>query len=174
LVVVMGVSGCGKSTVGGLLAECLGVPYTDADDFHPPANVEKMSAGEPLTDADRAPWLDALADWIVEHRERGAVISCSALKRRYRDRLRAVAPELFFLHLDGSPQLIASRMAARMNHFMPPDLLRSQFETLEPLQPDEAGAVIPIDVSSQWAADQAICLLPGMPGLPGLPGLPGR
>ncbi len=113
VIVVMGVSGSGKSTVGGLLAERLGVPYAEADDFHPPANIAKMSAGHPLDDSDRAPWLDAIAAWIAERGDRGGVVSCSALRRRYRDRLRASAPGLFFLHLDGSPELIASRLAAR-------------------------------------------------------------
>ena len=105
VIVVMGVSGSGKSTVGGLLAERLGVPYAEADDFHPPANIAKMSAGHPLDDADREPWLDAIAHWIAERRGQGGVVSCSALRRRYRDRLRATAPDLFFVHLDGPPEL---------------------------------------------------------------------
>ncbi|MGK5500266.1 gluconokinase, partial [Streptomyces sp. URMC 125] len=141
----MGVSGSGKTTVGTGLAGALGVPYADADDFHPPANVEKMSSGVPLTDEDRRPWLDAIAEWLRERGARGGVVTCSALRRRYRDRLREAAPELFFVHLDGSPELIASRMSARRGHFMPPELLRSQLDTLEPLAEDEAGAVVPID-----------------------------
>jgi gluconokinase len=160
LVVVMGVSGSGKSTVGGLLAERLAVPYAEADDFHPPANIAKMSAGHPLDDADRAPWLDAIAAWITEHGGRGGVISCSALKRRYRDRLRAAAPGLFFIHLDGPEELIASRLAARMEHFMPAGLLRSQLEALERLEPDEAGAVIPIEGGPAQVTDRAIAALP--------------
>ncbi|WP_433887398.1 gluconokinase [Streptomyces sp. CA-111067] len=160
VVVVMGVSGSGKSTVGGLLAQRLGVPYAEADDFHPPANIAKMSAGHPLDDTDRAPWLDAIAAWIAERGDRGGVVSCSALRRRYRDRLRRDAPGLFFVHLDGSPELIASRMAARMEHFMPPGLLASQFEALEPLQPDEAGAVVPIDGGPQQLAERALAALP--------------
>lgn len=160
LIVVMGVSGSGKSTVGGLLAERLGVPYAEADDFHPAANVAKMSAGHPLDDADRAPWLDAIADWIAGRGDRGGVVSCSALRRRYRDRLRAAAPDLFFLHLDGPPELIAARLAARTRHFMPSGLLASQFEALEPLDPDESGAVVTIEGDPRQIADRAWAVLP--------------
>ncbi|MDJ0344558.1 gluconokinase [Streptomyces sp. H10-C2] len=160
VVVIMGVSGSGKSTVGGLLAERMGVRYAEADDFHPPANIARMSAGHPLDDADREPWLDAIAAWIAEHDGQGGVVSCSALRRRYRDRLRADAPQLFFLHLDGPPELIAARLAARMEHFMPPGLLRSQFAALEPLDPDEPGAVVPIDGGPQQIADRAFAALP--------------
>lgn len=160
VIVVMGVSGSGKSTVGGLMAERLAVPYAEADDFHPAANIAKMSAGHPLDDADRAPWLDAIADWIAERRELGGVVSCSALRRRYRDRLRRADPDLFFVHLDGPPELIAARLAARMQHFMPSGLLRSQIETLEPLQPDEAGAVVPVDGGPQQTADRALAAVP--------------
>jgi gluconokinase len=161
VIVVMGVSGSGKSTVGGLLAERLGVPYAEADDFHPPANIAKMSAGHPLDDADRAPWLDAIADWIAERGDRGGVVSCSALRRRYRDRLRRADPGLFFLHLDGPPELIASRLAARMEHFMPSGLLASQFEALEALGADEAGAVVGIEGTPQEIAARALAALPG-------------
>lgn len=160
VIVVMGVSGSGKSTVGGLLADRLGVPYAEADDFHPAANIAKMSAGHPLDDADRAPWLDAIADWIEQRGEGGGVVTCSALRRRYRDRLRVASPGLFFVHLDGPPELIAARLQARMEHFMPPELLRSQFEALEPLDPQEAGAVIPIDGGPQEIADRALAALP--------------
>ncbi len=159
LVVVMGVSGSGKSTVGGLLAERLDVPYAEADDFHPPANIAKMSAGHPLDDEDRAPWLDAIAAWIVERGDRGGVVSCSALRRRYRDRLRRDTPGLFFVHLDGSEELIASRLAARMQHFMPAGLLRSQFEALEPLESDEAGAVVAIDGGPHQITERALAAL---------------
>jgi gluconokinase len=160
VIVVMGVSGSGKSTVGGLLAERLGVPYAEADDFHPAANIAKMSAGRPLDDADRAPWLDAIAGWIAGRGDRGGVVSCSALRRRYRDRLRAAAPGLIFVHLDGPPELIASRLAARMRHFMPAGLLDSQLEALEPLAADESGAVIPIDGGPQQIAERALAALP--------------
>ncbi|MEU6342472.1 gluconokinase [Streptomyces sp. NPDC046977] len=160
LVVVMGVSGSGKSTVGGLLAGRLGVPYAEADDFHPPANIAKMSAGHPLDDEDRAPWLDAIAAWITGRGGHGGVVSCSALRRRYRDRLRRDAPGLFFLHLDGSEELIAARLAARMQHFMPAGLLHSQFDALEPLEPDEAGAVVAIDGGPQQITERALAALP--------------
>jgi gluconokinase len=160
VIVVMGVSGSGKTTVGGLLAQRLGVPYAEADDFHPAANIAKMSAGHPLNDADRAPWLDAIAAWIAERGDRSGVVSCSALRRRYRDRLRADAPGLFFLHLDGPPELIASRLAARTRHFMPPGLLASQLEELEPLDADEAGAVVSLTGGPQEIAERALAALP--------------
>lgn len=160
VVVVMGVSGSGKSTVGGLLAERLGVPYAEADDFHPAANIAKMSAGHPLDDADRAPWLDAIAQWIAGRGDRGGVVSCSALRRRYRDRLRAGTTPVFFVHLDGSPELIAARLAARMQHFMPSGLLDSQFAALEPLAPDEAGAVVTIDGGPQQITERALAAIP--------------
>ncbi|HEV7627524.1 MAG TPA: gluconokinase, partial [Streptomyces sp.] len=141
----MGVSGCGKSTVGALLAERLGVPYAEADSFHPPANVEKMSAGTPLDDEDRGPWLDAIAVWLAEHAALGGgVVSCSALRRRYRDRLRESGAQIFFLHLEGSEALIEQRLAGRKGHFMPRSLLRSQFAALEPLEADERGASVPV------------------------------
>jgi gluconokinase len=160
VVVVMGVSGSGKTTVGGLLARRLGVPYAEADDFHPAANIAKMSAGHALDDADRAPWLDAIAAWITAHASTGGVVSCSALRRRYRDRLRVDSPDLFFLHLDGPRELIAARLAARTEHFMPPALLRSQFEALEPLDPDEAGAVVSIEGGTDRITERAVAALP--------------
>lgn len=160
LIVVMGVSGSGKSTVGRLLAERLGVAYADADDLHSAANIAKMAAGVPLDDTDRAPWLDAIAEWITGRGDRGGVITCSALRRRYRDRLRADAPAVFFLHLDGPVELIAARLAARTGHFMPSDLLRSQFEALEPLAPGEAGTVVPIADAPDTIVDLALAALP--------------
>lgn len=144
VVIVMGVAGTGKTTVGGLLAEALGVPYAEADAFHPPANVAKMSSGRPLDDADREPWLDAIGAWAGERERSGGVVSCSALKRAYRDRLRAAAPGVFFVHLTGDRSLIAQRMEQRRDHFMPPALLDSQFATLEPLQPDEEGTAVQV------------------------------
>ncbi len=136
-VVVMGVSGSGKSTVGKLLADRLGLDYADADDFHSEANREKMSAGIALTDEDRLPWLHAIGDWLAAHEHCGAVATCSALKRSHRDVLRSHDEDLWFLHVGGSEQLIAERMAARRGHFMPGTLLRSQFEVLEPPGDDE-------------------------------------
>ncbi|PWI42328.1 gluconokinase [Streptomyces sp. ICBB 8177] len=163
----MGVSGSGKSTVGGLLAERLGVPYAEADDFHPTANIAKMSAGQALDDADRAPWLDAIAGWIAEHDGLGGgVVSCSALKRRYRDRLREAAPGLFFLHLDGPRELIAARLAARLGHFMPSGLLDSQFDALEPLDADEAGTVVTVDGGPERITARALAALPPRPVTP--------
>ena len=141
IAVVMGVSGSGKTTVGQELAARLGVPYADADEFHPPANIAKMSAGVPLDDTDRAPWLRAIAGWLADHRATGAVVSCSALKRRYRDILRAPVGHLPFLHLDGDPGVVAQRVAQRPGHFMPASLVASQFADLEPLGPDEEGMV---------------------------------
>ncbi|WP_229422142.1 gluconokinase [Massilia aquatica] len=144
--VVMGVSGCGKSTVGQALAQELGVPFVEGDQFHPPANVAKMSAGMPLDDDDRAGWLLALQARIREARAGGAglVLSCSALKRRYRDLLREGDPALRFAHLDGPRELIAARMQARAGHYMPPSLLESQLRDLEALQSDEAGVLLDI------------------------------
>lgn len=140
-VVVMGVSGSGKSTVGVALAQRLAVPFVDADSLHPPANIAKMAAGRPLDDADRRPWLDAVGEWLAGHRT-GGVASCSALKRGYRDRLRAHCRPVRFLHLSGAPELIAARLAARTGHFMPAALLRSQFDALQPLDADEAGITV--------------------------------
>lgn len=137
----MGVSGSGKSTVGAALARRMRVPFVDADTLHPAANVAKMAAGHPLDDDDRSPWLDKVGEWLAAHRD-GGVVSCSALKRKYRDRLRAHCPGVEFLHLSGSAELIAGRLAARTDHFMPAALLRSQLDTLEALGPDEAGMTV--------------------------------
>lgn len=145
-IVVMGVSGSGKSTVGASLARRLGVPFADADNFHPPANIAKMTAGIPLDDDDRLPWLHAIGDWLAAHPD-GAVMSCSALKRGYRDELRNRCPSTEFVHLNGPPAVIAARQAARTGHFMPASLMASQFATLEPLQPDERGVTVDVDRS---------------------------
>lgn len=144
-IVVMGVSGSGKSTVGAALAQRLRVPFADADDFHPEANVAKMSAGQALNDDDRHPWLDAVGDWLANHCGEGGVMSCSALKRKYRDQLRKHCPQVRFLHLSGSPEVIGGRQASRPGHFMPASLLASQFDTLEPLEADEHGVVVDVD-----------------------------
>jgi gluconokinase len=144
-IVIMGVSGSGKSTVGAALAQRLRVPFADADDFHPEANVAKMSAGHALNDDDRHPWLDAIGDWLANHCGEGGVMSCSALKRKYRDQLRKHCPQVLFLHLSGSPEVIGRRQASRPGHFMPASLLASQFDTLEPLEADEHGVVVDVD-----------------------------
>lgn len=147
LIVVMGVSGSGKTTVGAALAQRLGVPFADADDFHPPENIAKMSAGTPLDDLDRLPWLDTVRGWLAAHTETGAVLSCSALKYWYRDLLRGAAPGLHFLHLHGGPEVVARRVAGRPGHFMPVELVESQFRTLEPLRDDEPGLILDLDLT---------------------------
>lgn len=151
-IVVMGVSGSGKSTVGAALAQRLRVPVADADAFHPSANIAKMAAGEPLNDDDRYPWLEAVGAWLADHRN-GGVMSCSALKRKYRDQLRARCPEIEFLHLSGSPELIGRRQSGRHGHFMPLALLQSQFDTLEPLGSDEAGVAIDVGQTVEEIVD---------------------
>lgn len=146
-IVVMGVSGSGKSTVGAALAQRLRVPFADADDFHPPANIAKMSAGEALNDDDRHPWLEAIGEWLAARGADGGVMSCSALKRTYRDQLRVHCARIEFLHLSGTPDVISKRQASRPGHFMPASLLKSQFDTLEPLEPDEHGIAVDVDQS---------------------------
>ncbi len=139
IIVLMGVSGCGKSTVGQALSQALGWPFRDADSFHPPSNVAKMSSGQPLTDADRKPWLEAIAAWIDARQAAGqpAIVSCSALKRRYREVIVGQRAGVHLVHLSGSFEVIAARMAARRHHFMPASLLESQFAALEPPGADE-------------------------------------
>ncbi|WP_436521613.1 gluconokinase [Actinoplanes sp. HUAS TT8] len=148
-IVVMGVAGCGKSTIGQALAVRLGVPYAEADDFHPPANVAKMHGGVPLTDEDRAPWLEAIARKIAEAGDGGLVVSCSALKRVYRDVLRGGNQQAFFVHLVLTPEVATARVSGRSGHFMPGTLVASQFAILEPLAPEESGvgidATLPVD-----------------------------
>lgn len=149
--VVMGVSGCGKSDVGVRLAQALGLAFIEGDVWHSSANVAKMAGGIPLTDADRAEWLAILREKIAAARVRGEgiVLSCSALKRRYRDVLRQGDPHLCFVELDGPRALIEERMRARKGHFMPASLLDSQFRDLEPLQADERGLRVPITGTAQ-------------------------
>jgi gluconokinase len=142
-IVVMGVSGSGKSTVGAALAQRLRVPFEDADDLHPEANIAKMSRGEPLDDADRYPWLEIVGRWLAAHPD-GGVMSCSALKRKYRDQLRHHASGTEFVLLAGDREVIERRQAARPGHFMPASLLSSQLATLEPLEPDEGGVVLDV------------------------------
>jgi len=150
IVVVMGVAGCGKSSVGRGLAQALGCAFIEGDQHHPPANIAKMSSGIPLTDADREGWLAVLAGFIAEADRdgRGLVVACSALKRRYRDQLRGTSGRrVAFLHLHGDKALIASRMGARTAHFMPTALIDSQFADLEPPGPDEAALTYAITLT---------------------------
>lgn len=150
----MGVTGCGKSTVGAQLGLDLDAPFRDGDDLHSEASVAKMSAGVPLTDEDRWPWIDAVATWLAG-RERG-IIACSALRRAYRDRIRASAGEgVVFIHLGAPQEVLEGRVRRRLiteGHFAPPGLLDSQYATLEPLEADERGGIIEVDTHS---ADQA-------------------
>jgi gluconokinase len=143
--VVMGVSGVGKTTVARQLSVRLELEFAEGDDFHPPANIAKMSAGVPLDDADRLPWLRALAGWVRERHRAGAstVMTCSALRRRYRDVLREGADNTYFVHLVGDRAMLLERMSGRQ-HFMPPALLTSQFDALEPLERDEAGVSVEV------------------------------
>lgn len=147
VIIVMGVSGSGKSTVGKLLAQRLQWPFKDGDEFHSAANIDKMHKGIPLTDADRAPWLDAIADWIDETRRAGGhgVIACSALKHRYRDVLIGDRADVRLVYLKGDETLIARRIASRHKHFMPSQLLHSQFETLDEPGRDENPITISIE-----------------------------
>lgn len=158
--VVMGVSGSGKTTVARALAERLGWPYAEGDDFHPRANVEKMAAGTPLTDDDRWPWLRALASWIGEREHAGecSVVTCSALKRSYRELLRDGHPSVWFVHVQVDEQVLRDRVVHRKDHYMPPSLLTSQLDTLEPLAAEEPGVTVagdapPADVVQEVVAD---------------------
>lgn len=157
-IVVMGVSGSGKTTVGAALAQRVRVPFADADDFHPEANIAKMSAGQPLNDEDRRPWLVTIGEWLGEH-STGGVMSCSALKRSYRDILREHAPSTVFVHLSGTEEVIARRQAARQGHFMPATLVHSQFETLEPLGAGERGLTIDVDQGVDAMVDEFVAHL---------------
>jgi gluconokinase len=145
-IVVMGVSGCGKSTVAARLAQRLGWDLAEADTFHSAANVEKMRSGIALTDEDRAPWLDAIAAWIdaQRSRERSCVVACSALKRRYRERLSGGKADVRFVFLSGPYDMVAARLAGRSGHYMPLSLLQSQFDALEPPGPEENPIVVSI------------------------------
>jgi gluconokinase len=159
--VVMGVSGSGKSTIADRLAARLGWRYEDGDRYHPPANVAKMSAGQPLTDEDRWPWLQAIADEIDRLSAAGqrAVVACSALKRAYRDILVHGRDDIRIVFLNGTQDLIADRLAARKGHFMPPGLLASQFRTLQPPQPDERPITVSIDAPVETIVEDIISQL---------------
>jgi carbohydrate kinase (thermoresistant glucokinase family) len=159
-VVFMGVAGTGKSAVGRPVAERLGADYAEGDDFHPSTNIAKMSGGTPLTDEDRWPWLRALAEWTRERAAAGrpTVVTCSALRRAYRDVLREGAPDTFFVHLVGEPALILERMSGR-EHFMPASLLDSQIATLEPLEPDEDGMTADISRPTDEIVEEVLARL---------------
>jgi gluconokinase len=154
-VVVMGVTGSGKTTVATELARRLGWDFTEGDDHHPAANVAKMRAGTPLDDDDRRPWLLELAGWIGQHEAEGrsCVLTCSALKRRYRDLLCDGHPSVWFAHVSGPQELITERVTARQGHYMPPSLVPSQYATLEPLGDDEPGRVVPATGSPAEVVD---------------------
>ncbi len=154
LVVVMGVSGSGKTTLARRLADRLGWAFQEGDELHPRANVEKMSRGEPLTDEDRWPWLDAIGAWLDERARAGesAVVTCSALRRAYRDRLRDGRPDVVFCHVTATAETLRERLEQRRGHYMPASLLPSQLSTLEPLQPDEPG----FSVSAEGDADKSL------------------
>ncbi|SER85139.1 gluconokinase [Corynebacterium cystitidis] len=143
-IVVMGVSGSGKSTIGHMLGEQLGLPYKDGDELHPQRNIDKMAEGIPLTDDDRWPWLQLIGEWLADHPE-GGLIGCSSLKRSYRDKIREFAPDAIFVHVHGQRDLLFSRMSVRPGHFMPASLLDTQLEILEPLGDDEVGKVFDIE-----------------------------
>lgn len=149
IIVLMGVSGCGKSTAGLGLSKSLAWPFRDADTFHPPANIAKMSRSVPLTDADRWPWLDAVGQWVDLRLQTGepGIVSCSALKRVYRQHIIGGRRGVRLVYLKGDLELIATRLKGRKNHFMPAALLRSQFEALEEPQAAERPIIVPVGMS---------------------------
>lgn len=161
LLVIMGVAGSGKSTLMRALAARLGWTWRDGDDLHPAANVARMARGEALTDADRAPWLAAVGAWLDARRAEGepAIVACSALKRTYRDGLRAGRPGLRFIWLTGEPSVLRRRLAERTGHFAGPDLLASQLATLEPPSLDEGVITVDITLPTQAQADRVIAAL---------------
>ena len=158
VIIVMGVSGCGKSTIGKRLGAALNWPFRDADTFHPEANIAKMKGGLALDDADRAPWLAAIADWIDGHRRDGtqAIVSCSALKHRYRIVLLRGRADVGLVYLKGSYALIGSRVSRRRSHFMPPALLKSQFDALEEPAANENALVVPVRLTPKRIVEAVV------------------
>ena len=158
VLVVMGVSGSGKTTVGSMLARRLRCPFHEGDDLHPQANIDKMKAGNPLTDADRGPWLELIADWVDQQLDAGqsGIITCSALKRIYREVIDRGRRGVVFIFLDGPQKTVALRLASRHSHFMPPQLLQSQFEDLEPPAPDEPAIRFDVDAPPEQIVDEVI------------------
>lgn len=166
-VVVMGISGSGKTTLATALSKHLGWPYAEADEFHPQANIEKMSAGIPLTDDDRWPWLRSIRDWMSAHAQNGtgSIVTCSALKLSYRELLREAQGRTVFLQITAPAALIEDRMHHREGHFMPASLLPSQLATLEPLTPDEDGRLLPNDGSPGDLEREALAALTDLLGV---------
>ena len=160
-VVVMGVSGVGKSTIAKGLSTLMRWQFAEGDAFHPEANLAKMSSGQPLTDEDRWPWLSTLGDWMSQEiaAGRSGIVTCSALRRAYRDLLREGRPEVVFCHLTAEEDLVANRIDARQDHFMPPSLLHSQYDTLEPLEPDEPGVEVSVAGSAAEVLARAVAAL---------------
>lgn len=156
--VIMGVAGSGKTTLAEVLADRLGRPYAEADDFHPAANVQKMAAGIALTDDDRWPWLRALRDWLTEQSRAGrsSIVTCSALRSAYRDVLGEAEGRVRFVHLTAAPEVIGDRLATRVGHFMPATLLPSQLGSLEPLRDSEDGVTIVVDAPPDAVADRVL------------------
>ena len=157
-IIVMGVAGSGKSTVAELVAERLGWPMAEGDDFHSAENRSKMAAAIPLTDDDRKPWLEAIRDWL-DRTPGHAVVTCSALGKSYRDILRTARGRVRFLHLHSTPAVLGERISGRTGHFMPPAMLVSQLETLEPLEPDEDGTVVDVSASPEEIVELALTRL---------------
>jgi carbohydrate kinase (thermoresistant glucokinase family) len=166
VLIVMGVSGSGKSTIGQRLAQRLNWPFEDGDSFHPAGNIEKMQRGTPLTDEDRKPWLEAIAAWIDKTRRAGGhgVVACSALKRRYRDILIGDRPDVRLVYLKGGENLIGQRVVHRHGHFMPASLLHSQFETLEEPTPDEHPITVSIAPEPNEIVSRIVSALDTAPG----------
>lgn len=163
-IVVMGVSGCGKTTIGDLVARALGAPFLDGDFLHPVENVAKMAAGTPLKDEDRWPWLATVGRELAAAGNGGLVLACSALRRSYRDAIRGQAPDTVFLHLHGSKEVLGSRLEGRSGHFMPAALLDSQLATLEPLEADESGIVVDIAAPVKQVVTDALAGIAAVAG----------